>query len=656
MERSVTIVVVLYNSAAELPRLKESLVLGLEGVHDYEMVVVDNASIDGSAEIAKDLWPLAKVVSLSENVGYAAGINCGVAGGRPDSHLLILNPDVEMTRGAICQLVKGLAGPGVAIAVPKILEPDGSLAFSLRRDPTLTRAWAMALLGGALAGKLRVSELVTNPDAYVSPRNVDWATGAALLIGGEYRDVVGPWDESFFLYSEEVEYCQRARKLGLTIRFCPEAVVIHGRGASGRSEELVRLMTSNRNVLYARNHGVLAQCLFRAAARLANGRRRLMPQWVRSVAPRPVVEPAEVPPMGSVGSSIGPGTWRQRSSRVAVMSADGQIYAARERGFATRGWDRFAIECGASFRVSLREVEAHRFRYIRSERLLRFSVYTRDRSGGKGRRIGQCAVALSGAGGRFVDRLMLLPGHGVEWPQALQAVLDLLPPGEYLYGWELNFEPSRESEIASIRGVQVRDVRPITVHAVEFWRWDSWDAYYRAISENVRRNVRKSTRDLPSLRIQGRKGLRSVALLPKLLGLREVMYRRKGLTFDRRQAGLSAMLQTLLHGGRAFTALAMDGSRALAGFRGIIFGSNTYYLDGGSVAGEGGASWLLMTEMLRSAYARHPKGLFVMGYVDFDKYEEARGSGLLRQRQSCRATGSETSIVRFEWAPVAYSA
>ncbi|GEN79710.1 glycosyltransferase [Actinotalea fermentans] len=261
---AVHVVVVTYESADVLPTLLSSLDDGLAGVGSWHLTVVDNASTDGTPELVARLAPRALLVPMGRNAGYAAAINAGARHGAADEVLLVLNPDVRLYAGAVVALLDALADPRVGIAVPRLVGPDGATAPSLRRDPSVGRAWAEALLGGSRAARLGWAEQVTEPEAYTSPRDADWATGAAMAISPACRSAVGDWDESFFLYSEEVDYCQRTRDVGLAVRYVPDAVATHLSGPYGGDVDLWRLVVRNRLTLFARRHSRASAAAFRA--------------------------------------------------------------------------------------------------------------------------------------------------------------------------------------------------------------------------------------------------------------------------------------------------------------------------------------------------------------------------------------------------------
>jgi GT2 family glycosyltransferase len=118
--------------------------------------------------------------------------------------------------------------------------------MSLRRRPTAGRAWAEAILGGALARRIATwSVLIADPANYHAGTRADWATGAATMVGRECLDKVGGFDESFFLYSEETEFELRAADHGFRLAFAPDATVIHLGGASKVRPELWALTCAN---------------------------------------------------------------------------------------------------------------------------------------------------------------------------------------------------------------------------------------------------------------------------------------------------------------------------------------------------------------------------------------------------------------------------
>jgi len=263
-QRPVSIIVVTYNSAAVLRPLLDSVPEGLSGVEEYAVVVVDNDSRDGSPELAEAHPVSPTVIRMGRNAGYAAAINAGMAVIDPRSDILILNPDLRLYPGAVRPLMELTADPSVGVAVPRnFKEDDRTTDPTLRREPSILTAWADAVLGGNLAARIGLGEIVGNLARYDVPGKIEWATGSALLVSARARAAVGKWDESYFLYSEEVDYQRRAREAGFEIVYEPRSEVMHAGGESGVNPRLYALMTANRIRYYERNHGPLAASLFR---------------------------------------------------------------------------------------------------------------------------------------------------------------------------------------------------------------------------------------------------------------------------------------------------------------------------------------------------------------------------------------------------------
>ncbi|MBP1862316.1 glycosyltransferase [Rhizobium herbae] len=268
---------VAYNSASVLSGLLDSLRAGLEGIEHYEVIVVDNDSHDHSVDLALAHPIGARVIRTGRNGGYSAGINAATATIAPSADVLVLNPDIRLLPGSIRNLYAGLSSSSVGVVVPQVRGENGAVSKSIRREPSIMTAWTEALLGGTLAARMGLGEIVHNPALYKDGGPIEWATGAILLISAEARQMIGDWDESFFLYSEEVDYLQRVRAAGLEVLYAPKSQAVHIGGDYHSSDFLTALMTANRIEYHRRHHGALASALFRSgiivgeAMRLAIG-------------------------------------------------------------------------------------------------------------------------------------------------------------------------------------------------------------------------------------------------------------------------------------------------------------------------------------------------------------------------------------------------
>ncbi|MGH9055014.1 MAG: glycosyltransferase family 2 protein [Acidimicrobiales bacterium] len=265
----VTIATVTWNSEPLLSDCLASLPAGLQGVASSELIVVDNASTDATVQLARRLSPGATVIEMGRNAGYSAGVNAAVEASRSRAGVLIINPDVRLAPGAVAPLLRAVeAGQSerVGIAVPRLVDGSGQLAYSLRREPTALRAWGEALLGGLRAGRVgHLGMMVIDPRAYDVPGTYEWASGAAMLISHRCLEAVGPWDQSFFLYDEEIDFCLRARDAGFVLQYVPDSMTVHLGGDSHRSPRLWSMCMVNDLRLFRRRNRPLKSASFYGA-------------------------------------------------------------------------------------------------------------------------------------------------------------------------------------------------------------------------------------------------------------------------------------------------------------------------------------------------------------------------------------------------------
>jgi len=266
----VSAVVVTYNALPWVERC-------LAGVAGYETIVVDHGSTDGTVELVRERFPQARLVE-QENRGLGAGWNRGMreASGR---YLLILNADAWVVGDAVERLAAFAdAHPRAAVVGPKLLNPDGTLQRSARGFPTLWRLATEYFFLRKLAPRSRaLNAFYEGGFDHDETREVDWVMGACMLVRRAAADAVGPLDESFFLFSEETDWCYRFRAAGWKVLFYPGAEVVHVGGASHGG----RLYTENLrgHLLFLAKHrgpreAERARCLLLAALRL---RGRLFP-------------------------------------------------------------------------------------------------------------------------------------------------------------------------------------------------------------------------------------------------------------------------------------------------------------------------------------------------------------------------------------------
>ena len=291
---SVAAVVVTFNSADLIVDLVASLQPGMAGV-PWQLIFADNASTDDTVATLARIAPDATVVEMGRNAGYAAGINAAVAAAPPHTAVLVLNPDVRLDAGCVPELLRALRQPGVGIAVPRLLDAHAVLIDSMRRAPTCLRALGDALIGARRAGRYpALGEMVRDSRLYEHERDTDWAEGSTQLISAHCWQTTGPWDESYFLYSEEAEFDLRAADSGFTTRYVPTAQATHLEGDSGSSPALWALLVINRVKLFRRRNGMLRALPFWAITLAREASRALLGKSTSLAAVRALLSPARL--------------------------------------------------------------------------------------------------------------------------------------------------------------------------------------------------------------------------------------------------------------------------------------------------------------------------------------------------------------------------
>lgn len=228
-EPDTSIIIVSYNVRALLDRCLRSLA----GEGQTDVIVVDNASSDGTPAYLRQNFPDVRLIANQTNAGFGVANNQGLALARGE-WVLFLNPDAELRPGALAALRRILeTQPGVGVVGPRLRYADGQIQSSRRRFPTPL----MALAESTVLGRW----WPTNPAARryhcldVSDgqaQDVDWLNGACLLTRRSVLEQIGGFDPRFFMYSEELDWCRRVRDGGWRIVYSPSAEVIHREGKS----------------------------------------------------------------------------------------------------------------------------------------------------------------------------------------------------------------------------------------------------------------------------------------------------------------------------------------------------------------------------------------------------------------------------------------
>ncbi|MEL6643269.1 MAG: glycosyltransferase family 2 protein [Pseudomonadota bacterium] len=202
------------------------------------VVVVDNASGDGSADLIQDWIDTADtpipvdLVRSAENTGFSGGHNQGLTFAKADFYL-VLNSDSVVSKGFLAALMSAArsAAPEVGLIAPRLAGPDDETQINCFRFPTPISEFSRAIRTGFVSRILKNYEVAIGPNP--RPEQIEWASFASILLRGTMVEDIGLMDEGYFLYFEDAEYCLRARRAGWRFGYAPQATTIHFRGGSG---------------------------------------------------------------------------------------------------------------------------------------------------------------------------------------------------------------------------------------------------------------------------------------------------------------------------------------------------------------------------------------------------------------------------------------
>ena len=234
-----SIVVVTYRSREHILATLASLEPGVRGDGTaspltWECVVLDNDSHDGTPELVEREAPTVRLVRTGANLGYSKAVNMGIAR-TTGTFVLVLNPDCEWRPGAIRTLVDwARAHPTCGIAAPRIVNSDGSLEYSARAYPSVYAVLfnRYSLLSRLWPGNPWTRRYLMSDWDHVTPRSVDWVSGAAMLVRRDAIAAVGGMDETFFMFNEDVDWCRRMNQAGWTVDYVSASETVHHIGAS----------------------------------------------------------------------------------------------------------------------------------------------------------------------------------------------------------------------------------------------------------------------------------------------------------------------------------------------------------------------------------------------------------------------------------------
>lgn len=225
LELSVTICS--WNTRDDLRACLKSLEAVL-GEAELEVIVIENNSADDSAEMVAQEFPWVRLFIMPWNLGFTGGHNLAMTNRRAP-HVLLLNSDTVVHAGAFRTILDYVKDkPDLGILGPRILNPDGTLQYSCRRFPNPVAAmFRNTILGKLFPGNKFTREYLMMEDAHTQPKEVDWVSGAALFASKALLDKVGPLDNKYFMFCEDMDWCWRAWKAGFKVVYLPTATITH---------------------------------------------------------------------------------------------------------------------------------------------------------------------------------------------------------------------------------------------------------------------------------------------------------------------------------------------------------------------------------------------------------------------------------------------
>ncbi|MBI2861259.1 MAG: glycosyltransferase family 2 protein [Chloroflexi bacterium] len=269
-ESDLTIAIVSWNVAPLLERCLRSIETALHqgsgAALRAEVIVVDNASADGSAQLVAAKFPWVQLLGNSTNVGFARACNQAIRVSN-SRYIMVLNSDTEIIGDALVTMISYMdRHPQVGVLGPQLLDNDGTALPSRRRFPTLATAFIESTPLQRLFSRhlLLQRYYVADQPAHVV-QEIDWLAGACLLARREAIDQVGPMDERFFLYSEELDWCRRMKTAEWKVVYFPEASVLHHEGKSAEQNLAMRQIyfDDSKCKYFGKYHGAFAEMSLR---------------------------------------------------------------------------------------------------------------------------------------------------------------------------------------------------------------------------------------------------------------------------------------------------------------------------------------------------------------------------------------------------------
>lgn len=236
-----SVLIVSYNV---LPLLRRCLA----SVAEHEVIVVDNASSDGTADMVRREFPNVRLIAWEQNLGFSAAVNAGAKVATGDAFLL-LNPDAEIPAGAASRMVASLEANPAAWAMGfRQVDADGNFQLAMGPKPTLLVELGRKLVQKRLdRGDHALGNFI---DRFTQAGPVAWVAGSSLLTRRDAFERVGGFDEKFFLYFEDIDYCLRVTQAGGGVFYDPYVTIVHHRGQSARTDNSLASRAYRDSQLY----------------------------------------------------------------------------------------------------------------------------------------------------------------------------------------------------------------------------------------------------------------------------------------------------------------------------------------------------------------------------------------------------------------------
>jgi GT2 family glycosyltransferase len=259
------VIIVNWNTAQLLKDCLQSIRESIHGI-TCKICVVDNGSTDGSVEIIKTEFPEVLLIKNKTNRGFAAASNQGIRAST-GHYVLMLNSDTLISAGVLGAIVAWAdEHTDVGVLGPRLVYPDGSIQSSGLSFPSLLRSFVANIhLARLLLPETLVKRLLKKGWDSDSLCEVDYVSGACMLVRREALEQVGLLDEDFFMYGEEIEWCYRMKKAGWRVMYHPQIKVVHLHNRSGAQKWGLRGMAARKlgeRLFYRKSYGRLAATVF----------------------------------------------------------------------------------------------------------------------------------------------------------------------------------------------------------------------------------------------------------------------------------------------------------------------------------------------------------------------------------------------------------